>query len=85
MVILGSMQCEDKETGKFFEKKGHFYSYEKGGKITKYFSDVSISNGLAWNEEGKKFYYIDSLAGTLDEFDYDIKTGIICKSPENLF
>lgn len=69
------MQCE--EDGKFFEKKGSFYSYEKGDKIRTHATDISISNGLAWNKENTKFYYIDSLSGTLDEFDYDVGTGTI--------
>jgi sugar lactone lactonase YvrE len=40
-------------------------------------SQVTISNGLAWNLEKKKMYYIDTPTQQVVSFDYDIKTGDI--------
>lgn len=38
-----------------------------------------MSNGMAWNAELKKYYYIDSAQRTIDQFDYDQDTETICK------
>lgn len=38
---------------------------------------VQISNGLAWDEERNKFYYIDSCDYNIADFDYDPHTGEI--------
>ena len=37
----------------------------------KVLDDVSLSNGLAWNTDLGIMYYIDSLAMTVDAFDYE--------------
>ena len=37
--------------------------------------DVSLSNGLAWNADLGVMYYIDSLAMTVDAFDFDAESG----------
>jgi len=36
-----------------------------------------LSNGLAWTEDGKTFYYIDSKADSVKGFDYDLDTGAL--------
>lgn len=45
--------------------------------------EVTVSNGLAWNSNGTKMYYIDSPTRQIALFDYDPATASICK--ENLF
>lgn len=40
-------------------------------------SQVDISNGMDWSEDQKMFFYIDSLALTVDAFDHDPSTGHI--------
>lgn len=69
---------------KFEENTGSLYSLGKDGAVTKHYSGVTISNGLAWNEELKKMYYIDSLQGKVFQFDYDKENGTICKSANNV-
>ncbi len=39
--------------------------------------NVSVSNGIVWTADSKIMYYIDSLSGHLDAFDYDVETGNI--------
>lgn len=73
---IGTMQNPKKNV--VFEMLGEFYSYEKGGKANTHLTKIGISNGLAWNKEANKFYYIDSLTGTVDEFDFDINAATIC-------
>lgn len=58
---------------------GSFYRYIKGEGIKDLLHNIHCSNGLAWNEKEKKFYYIDSIKFDVKEFDYDPKSGNICK------
>lgn len=66
------------ENGNVKKEKGALYSFYKN-KTTKHISKIGISNGLAWNPELKKFYYIDTHKGTVDAYDFDSKNGSICK------
>jgi sugar lactone lactonase YvrE len=40
-------------------------------------SPVSLSNGLDWNQEATLMYYADTLAHSVDVFDYDLGSGKI--------
>lgn len=42
-------------------------------------SPVSISNGLAWREDNKVLYYVDTVTRRVDAFDFDLTAGTICK------
>lgn len=69
-----------KEKGGIIEpRKGAFYSLENGGRIKDHIHNVSISNGLAWSLDKKKFYYIDSPERKVFQYDFDIDSGTICK------
>lgn len=57
---------------------GTFYRYIKGEGVKDLLHNIHVSNGLAWNEKEKKFYFIDSVKYDVKEFDYDLKTGNIC-------
>ena len=75
----GTMRLE--ECGNIFESaEGSFYKGGGGGeKIEKLKSDIGVSNGLAWDRKAKKFYYIDTCQFNIKQFDYEEKTGKICK------
>ncbi|XP_054728966.1 regucalcin-like isoform X1 [Anastrepha obliqua] len=60
----------------FKERFGELYKYEKGGKVSVVKTDVGISNGLAWNEQTKKMYYIDTADYEVKEYDYDFDAGV---------
>ena len=75
-LFAGTMRYVGDE---FEHRYGELYKYEKGGKIEVVKSDVGISNGLAWNEKTKKFYYIDTTDYEVKEYDYDFETGKACK------
>ncbi|ENN81654.1 hypothetical protein YQE_01952, partial [Dendroctonus ponderosae] len=64
------------EPGHFQPEAGSLFSLD-GGKVTTFATKVGISNGLAWNTKLGKFYYNDSLVKRVDEFDYDINSGVI--------
>lgn len=74
----GTMRLE--KFGDLFEKAaGSFYRYTKGEGVKLLLKNIHVSNGLAWNESKKKFYYIDSCKLNIKEFDYDPKSGDISK------
>lgn len=56
--------------------RGTLYSFENN-TATAHVTGLGISNGLAFNASLKKFYYIDSRKGTLDEYDFDVTNGTI--------
>lgn len=68
----------------FTNRTGNFYRFLKTDSHKLLKDDVGISNGLAWNEKAKKFYYIDSEDVEVKEYDYDVETGEI-KNPRVIF
>lgn len=60
-------------------KKGSLYSFGPDKSFKRHLTKITVSNGLAWNEALKKFYYIDSPERTIVQFDFDITAGTICK------
>lgn len=58
---------------------GNFYKYIRGHGEYKLLENIFVSNGMAWNEAEKKFYYIDSGKFDIRQYDYDSKTGDICE------
>ena len=65
--------------GKFVREVGSLFSFGKDWKPTTQVTGISVSNGLAWTEDQKQMYYIDSQKFSVDVFDYDAKTAKICK------
>lgn len=57
------------------EKKGSLYRLNTDLSVEKVFSGITISNGLAWNQEIGKFYFIDTATMEIRSYDYDIATG----------
>lgn len=57
-----------------------FYRYTKQQGVKRLMSDVKVSSGLAWNEDARKFYYIDTCKYAIEKYDWSPKTGRICKS-----
>ena len=39
-------------------------------KLTKEVDGINLSNGLAWSADGKTMYYVDTMAKSIDTFDY---------------
>jgi len=47
------------------------YRLDKSGEsLTRVLDGVWLSNGLAWSADGKTMFYIDTLAKSIDSFDY---------------
>jgi sugar lactone lactonase YvrE len=56
---------------------GALYSLDAHGGVARHFGGIGVSNGLAWTADGSTLYYIDSLAGTIDAFDFDGQAGTL--------
>lgn len=63
----------------FEMRLGTFYRFTSQEQFVALKGDIGVSNGLTWNEKTNKFYFIDSCDLDVKEFDYDPKTGNICK------
>lgn len=55
------------------------YAFDKSGASKIVLDGVTVSNGMQWSADNKKFYYIDSLAYTVESFSYDINTDMLSK------
>jgi len=57
---------------------GTLYSFDpKKRELISQVERIRIANGLAFNDKTKKLFYIDSLKGTVDQYDFDIINGKI--------
>jgi sugar lactone lactonase YvrE len=67
--------------GRYFigtvEPGGALYRLDPDGAIECVLDGVRISNGIDWSVDAKTMYYVDSLAHSVDAFDYGVATGAI--------
>jgi len=54
---------------------GSLYRILPDHSFTRMVDDTTISNGLGWSPDGDRMYYIDTMAGGVDAFDFDLATG----------
>ncbi|XP_056641440.1 regucalcin-like isoform X1 [Diorhabda sublineata] len=57
---------------------GSLYMIDHNLKEREILQKVSISNGLAWSKDNKKFYYIDSATRDIDEYTFSLENASIC-------
>jgi sugar lactone lactonase YvrE len=58
---------------------GSLYRLDRGGSVARVLEGVTISNGLDWSPDDTTMYYVDSLAGSLDAFDFDAQSGEVTR------
>lgn len=54
---------------------GGLFRVDEDHRVDKVLSGTTMSNGIDWSPDGTTMYFIDSLANTVDAFDYDLNTG----------
>lgn len=59
------------------EPTGSLYRVDTGFEVAETLTGIRISNGLCWDEQRGRFYYIDSPTGAIDGFDWDGESGTI--------
>ncbi|KAG8182676.1 hypothetical protein JTE90_012912 [Oedothorax gibbosus] len=57
------------------EEKGHLYRLDPNYTLTQVADKVTLSNGLAWSIDNRKFYYVDSEKKIIHSFDYNLEDG----------
>ncbi len=68
-LFAGTMRYDYAEGG------GSLYRLDPDGSVRVVVDDVTVSNGTDWNLANDTMYYVDSLTGRIDAFDYDPETG----------
>lgn len=68
---FGSMNTEANKAEAGRAATGSLYRLTAGGELKKMLPAVTISNGMGWNLENNRFYYIDSPRRVVLEFDFD--------------
>lgn len=56
---------------------GSLYCLNTDLSIDLKLQEITISNGLAWNQKKDKFYYTDTPTGDICSFDFDLSSGKI--------
>ncbi|KAJ3654204.1 hypothetical protein Zmor_013408 [Zophobas morio] len=56
---------------------GTLYSIDTKKQLKSHVDKIFCSNGLAFNDQTQKMFYIDSLAGSVDQFDFDLASATI--------
>lgn len=83
-LYAGTMRKE--ECGDLFGAfNGSLYKYAADESLVKLRGGVRVSNGLAWNEQKRKFYFVDSCDMDVKQFDWDPKTGDLSKYSRFVF
>lgn len=59
-------------------RTANFYYKAKDGPLVHVRDKVGISNGITWNRDQTKLYYVDTINEGIDQFDYDKETGKLC-------
>lgn len=77
---MGSMRNNvnpDGSGGEAGGKDGRLFRLDPDGKITVWRRDIGISNTLGWSPDQRRFYFADTLANVVWQYDYDPATGAI--------
>ncbi|OZD13095.1 MULTISPECIES: SMP-30/gluconolactonase/LRE family protein [Nocardiaceae] len=54
---------------------GALHRFDSSGRHDVLATGISVSNGMGWDNDLDRFYYIDSWAQRIDVFDYDVASG----------
>lgn len=78
--LFGGTQRDNFCKPPFGERNASLYRYDGLKDCIKTLkSNVLVSNGMTWVSQTYKFYYIDSCAFDIKEYDYNIYNGDLCK------
>lgn len=75
--VVGTMSEANNDGSGNAKSSGSLYSIKPDGTWNKLRGNIGISNGMAWNKTGDRFYYIDSVTGCVYSYSYNAQTGLI--------
>jgi sugar lactone lactonase YvrE len=67
----------DGTSSKAGEKDGVLLRLDPDAKVSVWRRDIGIANTLTWSPDRRRFYFGDSLANVIWQYDYDASTGTI--------
>lgn len=59
----------------FTPGSGALYRVSRDGDVREIVSGLILPNGLAWDEQAARFYFIDTFTHRVDVFDFDMASG----------
>lgn len=62
-------------------RRATVHRLDPDGTTTRVLDGIGISNGLAWTPDGAGAYYVDTLTGQIDVFDYNRDSGLHARRP----
>jgi sugar lactone lactonase YvrE len=80
-ILMNDGKCDPR--GRFWagtmdsdgrQGRGSLFRLEAVGAMA-VIEDVSLSNGIGWNDDGSLMYYVDSPTRRVDVFDFDLDAG----------
>ncbi len=74
----GTMECEEKS------RTGALYNLDRELRVRRWLTGIGCSNGLAWTDDEKTMYYVDSPTRRVVAFDFDADEGSIA-NPRDAF
>lgn len=77
-LLFGTMMNEDQ--GDFLEMQkrvGALYCFTMSDGLVLLKDNIGMGSGMVWNNNCTKMFFIDSFDFVINEFDYDLKMGII--------
>lgn len=76
-VFAGSMPINDPDNKGKHLRLGRLYRYDTDLSVRYVEEGLGCANGIGYSLDNKTMYYVDSLAHSIDAYDYDIDTGDI--------
>ncbi|XP_039288732.1 uncharacterized protein LOC111048704 isoform X2 [Nilaparvata lugens] len=64
------------------QNNGQIYYVQKGHQVVRKIVDLSMPAGFVWSEDGRKFFFVDSLQFTIAVCDYNEDTGELSSARE---
>ena len=62
-------------------REGALHRLAPDGSVDVVLDNLTISNGLSWNRDGTKAFFVDTPTFQIDVFDYEFETGLSDRRP----
>ena len=65
--------------GSVSQPTGNLYSYDRSHGLHRHDGGFACSNGMAWSPDGRTFYFVDMMPGTILAYEFDGQAGSLGK------
>lgn len=74
-LFFGTMLSKEKDIIDMHQKIGGLYRFTMQDGLVQMKDNIGLGNGIVWNNNFNKMYFVDSYDLNVYEFDYDLKSG----------